>query len=261
MQPIGSEAIEAVRPAAGTDPAPGPGGPLLVVEDMTKRFVRHLQGGMVLPVIAGVALTVGRGECVVLGGRSGVGKSSILKMVWGSYGATAGRILVADGAAMVDVATAEPRAVLALRRRAMGYVSQFLRVVPRVPTRMIVAEPLLAAGLEAEAAMAAAEAMLDRLALPRRLWDLPPATFSGGEQQRVNVARGFVRPMPLMLLDEPTASLDGDNRAAVVALIAERKRAGTGFLGIFHDERARAAVADRIIDVAAFAPGSAEDRR
>ncbi len=265
MSPIAIEAVPPAvpiaRPGTTSGTVPAADGHLLVVEGMSKRFVRHLQGGVVLPVVSGVALTVGRGECVVLGGRSGVGKSSILKMVWGSYGVSAGRILVADGAVMVDVATAEPRAVLALRRRAMGYVSQFLRVVPRVPTRTIVAEPLLAEGVEAEAAVAAAEAMLDRLALPRRLWDLPPATFSGGEQQRVNVARGFVRAMPLMLLDEPTASLDGDNRAAVVALIAERKRAGTGFLGIFHDERAREAVADRVVDVAAFAPVTTEDRR
>jgi len=226
----------------------------LELRDVAKSFTMHLRDGVHLPVVANLSFTVGPGECVVLGGPSGAGKSSILKMVFGNYGVDRGAILVADDNAVVDVATASPREVLAARRTTIGYVSQFLRVVPRVAARDIVAEPLLAAGCPRDAAETKANALLRRLNLPERLWDLPPATFSGGEQQRVNVARGFINSRPLMLLDEPTASLDAANRAVVVALIGEAKAAGSSFLGIFHDDEVREAVADRIVDVTRFAP-------
>jgi alpha-D-ribose 1-methylphosphonate 5-triphosphate synthase subunit PhnL len=183
----------------------------------------------------------------------GAGKSSILKMVFGNYAVDRGEILVANDNTVIDLASAAPRAVLAARRTMIGYVSQFLRVVPRVAAHEIVAEPLVAAGVERGLASDEAGALLRRLNLPERLWQLPPATFSGGEQQRVNVARGFISGRPLMLLDEPTASLDAANRQVVVDLIGEAKAAGTSFLGIFHDEEMRNAVADRIVDVTRFA--------
>jgi alpha-D-ribose 1-methylphosphonate 5-triphosphate synthase subunit PhnL len=134
----------------------------------------------------------------------------------------------------------------------MGYVSQFLRVIPRVSALEIVAAAARDAGLDAAAARERAAALLARLHLPERLWSLPPATFSGGEQQRVNIARGFAGEHQLLILDEPTASLDAANREAVIALIAERRARGAGFLAIFHDEDVRARVADRVIDVSAF---------
>jgi len=223
--------------------------PILRVEDVAKSFTMHLRGGLAIPVVDHVAFEVFAGECVVLGGPSGAGKSSILKMVWGNYGVDRGRILVGD----IDVATAEPREVLALRRSVMGYVSQFLRVVPRVATLDVVMEPALAQGLDPAAARHRAEALLDRLNVPERLWSLPPATFSGGEQQRVNIARGLIADVRLLLLDEPTASLDAANRTAVVELIEAKKAAGTALLGIFHDIDARDRVATRIVDVTGFA--------
>lgn len=223
--------------------------PILRVEDVAKSFTMHLRGGLSIPVVDHVAFEVRAGECVVLGGPSGAGKSSILKMVWGNYGVDRGRIVVGD----VDVATAEPREVLALRRSVMGYVSQFLRVVPRVATLDVVMEPALAQGLDAAEAKARAEALLTRLNVPERLWSLPPATFSGGEQQRVNIARGMIADVRLLLLDEPTASLDAANRAAVVELIEAKKAAGTALLGIFHDIDVRDRVATRIVDVTGFA--------
>ena len=223
--------------------------PILRVEDVAKSFTMHLRGGLSIPVVEHVAFEVFAGECVVLGGPSGAGKSSILKMVWGNYGVDRGRILVAD----VDVATAEPRRVLALRRTVMGYVSQFLRVVPRVATLDVVMEPALAQGLARDAARTRAEDLLSRLNVPERLWSLPPATFSGGEQQRVNIARGLIADVRLLLLDEPTASLDAANRAAVVELIDAKKAAGTALLGIFHDIDVRDRVATRIVDVGGFA--------
>ncbi len=226
----------------------------LAVKNLAKTFTMHLRGGVRLPVVEHVSFDVAPGECVVLGGPSGAGKSSILKMVYGNYGVDAGAILLRHHGSEVDLASADPRMVLALRRDTIGYVSQFLRTVPRVSAIDIVAEPLVVRGGERSEATSRARDMLARLNLPERLWSLPPATFSGGEQQRVNIARGFITHHPVLLLDEPTASLDAANRAVVVDMIAQKKREGVAMLGIFHDEDVRSAVADRIVDVTGFAP-------
>jgi len=227
--------------------------PVLSVRSLAKAFTLHLQGGVRLKVVEDVDFDVNAGECVALGGPSGAGKSSILKMVYGNYRIDGGHALVEDADGPVDVAGADPRRMLALRRSRIAYVSQFLRVIPRVSARDVVAEPLRAEGVPAEEARERSGTLLARLNLPERLWDLPPATFSGGEQQRVNVARGFISNQPLMLLDEPTASLDAANRAVVVDLIREKKQAGCALLGIFHDAETREAAADRVVDVTRFA--------
>ncbi len=228
--------------------------PVLSVSGLDKSFTMHLQGGLELPVLAGVAFELHAGECVVLGGPSGAGKSSILKMVYGNYATCAGSAVYAAQGLSIDIASADPRAVMKLRRDVVGYVSQFLSVVPRVAALDVVAEPLMVRGFEAAAARDAAADLLARLNLPERLWSLPPATFSGGEQQRVNIARGFITGHPVLLLDEPTASLDARNRAVVIGMIAEKKAAGVGLLGIFHDGEVREAVGDRIVDVTGFTP-------
>ncbi|MCU1529097.1 MAG: Alpha-D-ribose 1-methylphosphonate 5-triphosphate synthase subunit PhnL [Frondihabitans sp.] len=232
-----------------TEPAP-----ILTVSGVDKTFTMHLQGGQQLAVLDHLDFDVNPGECVVLGGTSGVGKSTILKLVYGNYAADRGRILLRRASGEVDLADADPRVVLAARRDTMGYVSQFLRCVPRVPALQVVAEPLVDRGVPVDEARERAAAMLTRLSIPERLWSLPPATFSGGEQQRINIARGFLPDLALLLLDEPTASLDTRNRDAVVDLIHEKRARGVGMLGIFHDVEVREAVADRIIDVEAFAP-------
>jgi alpha-D-ribose 1-methylphosphonate 5-triphosphate synthase subunit PhnL len=224
----------------------------LTVSNLAKTFTMHLRGGLRLPVVSHAALIVNAGECVVLGGPSGVGKSSILKMIYGNYGVDKGEILIAHKGAVEDLATADPRLVIDIRRHTLGYVSQFLRTVPRVAALDIVAEPLLARGVALEEARKAAADLLARLNLPDTLWQLPPATFSGGEQQRVNIARGFITDHPVLLLDEPTASLDATNRAVVVEMIREKKKQGVALLGIFHDEDVRNEVADRIVDVTEF---------
>ncbi|WP_306131107.1 phosphonate C-P lyase system protein PhnL [Roseovarius sp. MMSF_3350] len=226
---------------------------MIEIENVSKNFVLHNQGGAIIPVMAGASLSVGRGECVALTGASGAGKSTLMRMIYGNYLAASGRIVVGG----VDVARAEPREILALRRETLGYVSQFLRVVPRVPTREVVAEPLLAVGVDRDVAMARAEELLGRLNIPEGLWGLSPTTFSGGEQQRVNIARGFAHGYPAMLLDEPTASLDAANRETVLSLIEEAKARGAAIVGIFHDEAARARVCDREIDVSVFTPKAA----
>ncbi|MGJ5010858.1 phosphonate C-P lyase system protein PhnL [Bradyrhizobium oligotrophicum] len=226
---------------------------MIDVESAEKTFTMHLQGGISLPVVRGVSFQVRSGECVVLSGPSGAGKSSILKMIFGNYRCDGGRIGVRHLGAMTDLAGAEPRLVLNARRQTIGYVSQFLRAVPRVPALDVVAEPLIAAGLPREDARVRAGALLRRLTIPERLWSLPPSTFSGGEQQRVNIARGFISDLPVLLLDEPTASLDAANRAVVVDLIAAKKRDGVAMLAIVHDDEIRAQIADRTVDVTTFA--------
>lgn len=217
---------------------------MLRTEGLAKAFVLHLQGGVRIPVLDGVDLAVRAGECVALAGPSGAGKSTLLRSLHGNYRADGGRILVRHDGAMVDLASADPRTIVAVRARTLGYVSQFLRVVPRVPAIDIVADA--SRGTERAAARAAAEALLDRLGIPRRLHGLPPATFSGGEQQRVNLARGFIGAHPILLLDEPTASLDTANRDTVIGMIREAKAKGVAIVGIFHDAMVREAVADRL---------------
>jgi alpha-D-ribose 1-methylphosphonate 5-triphosphate synthase subunit PhnL len=229
----------------------------LVVSEVFKSFIMHLRDGIKLPVVKAVNFSVASGECVVLGGPSGIGKSSILKMLYGNYAVDAGQILVEHRQRIVDIASTDPRTIIDVRRQTMGYVSQFLRTVPRVAAIDVVAEPLVARGVEPTEAKDKAAELLCKLNLPRELWSLPPSTFSGGEQQRVNIARGFITSHRILLLDEPTASLDATNRRVVVEMIAAKKAEGVAMLGIFHDEEVREAVADRILDVAKFSPRKA----
>jgi alpha-D-ribose 1-methylphosphonate 5-triphosphate synthase subunit PhnL len=226
---------------------------MIEIRNAAKTFTMHLQGGIELPVVRGVSFQVAAGECVALSGPSGAGKSSILKMIFGNYRCDDGHIGIRHRGAVIDLATAEPRQVLGVRRSTVGYVSQFLRAVPRVPTIEVVAEPLIANGMTRAEAHEKAGALLRQLNIPERLWTLPPSTFSGGEQQRVNIARGFISDLPILLLDEPTASLDAANRTVVVELIGRKRRQGVAIVAIVHDDEVRHQIADRIIDVTAFA--------
>ena len=222
---------------------------MLRVEGVGKTFVLHLQGGVVIPVLDGVGFEVLAGRCLALVGASGAGKSTLMRSLCGNYRVDRGRVLVRHEGTMVDLAGADPRVVLEVRRRTLGYVSQFLRVVPRVAALEIVAEAAILRGVAAEVARAEASRLLLRLNIPVRLHGLPPATFSGGEQQRVNLARGFVAGHPVLLLDEPTASLDPANAAVVVEMILEAKARGAAIVGIFHDPAVRAAVAEASLNV------------
>jgi alpha-D-ribose 1-methylphosphonate 5-triphosphate synthase subunit PhnL len=230
---------------------------MIKVEGLSKSFTLHTQGGVRIPVFANLSLTVQSGECVCLHGPSGAGKSTLLRSLYANYKPDAGRILVRHAGEMVDLVAAEPWRVVEMRRRTIGYVSQFLRVIPRVPTLDIVADPAKVLGRTAEAAEARARDLLIRLNIPERLWRLAPATFSGGEQQRVNIARSFAVDYPILLLDEPTASLDAANRQVVIALIREAKARGAAIVGIFHDAEVREAVADRLFEVATFQKAAA----
>lgn len=225
---------------------------MIRVSDVAKTFTLHNQDATVLPVFAGVGFGVDAGEAVVLHGASGVGKSSLLRILYGNYRPTAGQVEIRHVGRMVDIVAATPRAVLEVRRRTLGWVSQFLRVIPRVSALDIVRDPLLARGAAEPEATRRARDMLARLNLPERLWALPPATFSGGEQQRVNIARSFVDPAPVLLLDEPTASLDAANRDVVVELIGEARNTGAAIVGIFHDAEVRDRVATRLLDLTRY---------
>jgi alpha-D-ribose 1-methylphosphonate 5-triphosphate synthase subunit PhnL len=215
---------------------------MIRVSGLCKSFTLHNQGGIRIPVLENVSLNVKRGECVVLAGASGAGKSTLLRSIYANYLAEAGSIQVRHDDAWVDLVGAAPHVVLDIRERTLGHVSQFLRVIPRISAIDLVAQPLLSRGFDDAAARDRAAAMLGKLAIPEALWALPPATFSGGEQQRVNIAMTFARDYPVLLLDEPTASLDADNRQAVIDLIVEARDNGAAIAGIFHDEFVRAAV-------------------
>lgn len=221
---------------------------MIDIQNVSKTFTLHNQGAAVIRVLDNVNLSVKAGECVALTGQSGAGKSTLMRLIYGNYKAQSGQIRIGN----VDLVSAEARQVIGVRRENLGYVSQFLRVVPRVPAIQVVAEPLRAVGVDEGVALARASELLSELNIPENLWNLSPTTFSGGEQQRVNIARGFAYQYPAMLLDEPTASLDPVNRSVVLNLILEAKQRGAAIVGIFHDSDARKQVCDREIDVSEF---------
>ena len=223
---------------------------MLKIEGLCKEFTLHQQGGVRIPVLDGVSLEVAEGEAVAVTGPSGRGKSSLLKLIYGTYLATRGAIHVRHCGEWVQTIRAAPRAMIELRQQTIGYVTQFLRVIPRVPALDLVAEPLIERGIEPALAAERASHLLSRLNISEKLWSLSPMTFSGGEQQRVNIARGFAAPYPILLLDEPTASLDQENKARVLAMIAEARAQGSAIIGIFHDALDRKGVCNREFDLA-----------
>ncbi len=222
---------------------------VIEVSKLTKRFRLHTQGRTEIPVFEDYSFQVDPGESVALAGPSGAGKSTLLRLLYGNYRVDRGEIRVMHRGGVIDLAEAVPREVLAVRLWTVGYVSQFLRVVPRVPALHVVTEPLRARGVDAPEAEHRAAELLMRLRIPRRLWSLSPTTFSGGEQQRINLARGFAATYPVMLLDEPTASLDARNRATVVEMIQEANQSGCAVIGIFHDDDVRKRIAGRTVTI------------
>jgi alpha-D-ribose 1-methylphosphonate 5-triphosphate synthase subunit PhnL len=217
---------------------------MLRAVNIGKTFTLHAQGGVQIDALAGVSLDVEQGECVVLVGPSGAGKSTLLRCLYGNYLASSGSIAIRSDAhdtQHVAITGAEPHDVLRLRRNVVGYVSQFLRVIPRVTTLTLVAEPLVSRGVAEDEARERAAALLARLNVPERLWSLA--------QQRVNIARGLIAGHPLLLLDEPTASLDAENREVVADLIIEARERGAAIVGIFHDEDTRTKVATRRLEL------------
>ena len=221
----------------------------LQIENLSKSFILHNQGEVNFQVFENVSLDVYPGECVVLAGESGLGKSTILRCLYANYLSDSGAIIFNHDNQSQDLNQLSDRALIQLRREKIAYVSQFLRVIPRIPALEIVMQPMLDIGYERKQAEQRASELLAHLNIPERLWQISPTTFSGGEQQRINIAREFTVIRPLMLLDEPTASLDAVNRAAVIELIQEAKDQQSAIIGIFHDIESREQVADRVLDL------------
>jgi alpha-D-ribose 1-methylphosphonate 5-triphosphate synthase subunit PhnL len=224
---------------------------MVSIYNLSKSFILHLSGPTILKAIAGVTLSAKAGQCLAIAGASGSGKSSLLRCVYGNYLISEGEIYLRDGQKAIALSEARPRVILDLRRRVISYVSQFLRVIPRVSALEVVAEPLIARGYAKKLARSAAADLLNRLHIPKRLQELPPATFSGGERQRVNIARGLIWPAPILLLDEPTASLDAANKKVVFQLIQEAKSRGAAVIGVFHDQEALVAMSDDVYHMGA----------
>ncbi|MEO0542085.1 MAG: phosphonate C-P lyase system protein PhnL [Cyanobacteria bacterium P01_A01_bin.105] len=215
---------------------------LLHASNVIKGFTLHTQGGIHLPVLTGVSLTLNPGECVALSGPSGSGKSTFMRTLYANYRIDRGDIWVRHQTQWVNLPQLPPHELMAVRRHTLGYVSQFLRVIPRVPALDVAAEPLIDSGVDRTVAQDKIRRLFQQLNLPERLWSLSPTTFSGGEKQRVNIARAFAMDYPILLLDEPTSALDAANRAVVIDLIRQRKARGCGLIGIFHDEAVKQAV-------------------
>jgi|TARA_A200000113_G_scaffold1704_1_gene1724 alpha-D-ribose 1-methylphosphonate 5-triphosphate synthase subunit PhnL len=218
---------------------------MIQIKNLNKSFQLYNQNDTNINVFKNINFRVNKGEVVALTGNSGTGKSTLLKLIYGSYVISKGDVLISD----INIRKSSPRDILKLRKNKLGYVSQFLRVVPRVPTIDVVIEPLLEIGCEKKIALKKAQEILERLNIPKNLWNLSPLTFSGGEQQRVNIARGFIHNYPYLLLDEPTASLDQNNKNVVLDLIEKAKLNGSAIIGIFHDETARNKVATREVNL------------
>jgi alpha-D-ribose 1-methylphosphonate 5-triphosphate synthase subunit PhnL len=226
------------------------------VSNLSKDFTLHLQGGLHLPILSGVDMKVDAGECVVIHAPSGAGKSTLLRCLYANYRASGGSVRIRHGGDWVDLAVAPARQIHAVRHSTLGFVTQFLRVIPRIATLDLVAEPLIVKGIGQKEAQEQAKALLTRLRIPMRLWHVPPATFSGGEQQRVNIARTMISDYPILLLDEPTASLDEANRNTVIDMINGARERGAAIVGIFHDETVRRALATRLFPIPPVQPVS-----
>ena len=189
----------------------------LEVKNLNKTFTVHTRGGIEVKGFENINLSVKQGEFLSLYGPSGAGKSSILKTLFRTYTTTSGNIIFhKDNGSTIDIANATESEILNLRKSEIGYVSQFLQILPRISAVDVVSEQLIFKGESEEVARQKAKEMLDYLSIREELFDLSPLTFSGGEQQRVNIAKGIIAPKSLLLLDEPTASLDRTNTMKVV---------------------------------------------
>ncbi len=221
--------------------------PILEVQNLTKQFHMHLIDGRIIEPLHALSFRVQAGHAFVISGRSGAGKTSILKCIYRTYLTTDGTIWYdSQRFGRIDLATADEDVIVALREQEVGFCSQFLKALPRIPAIAIVAEPLMKRGMARTAALEQATAWLKRLGIDESRWQASPLTFSGGEQQRINLARAFIAAPRLLLLDEPTASLDAASKSIVLTMMAEARKAGTTMLIVSHDMTALETLADEI---------------
>lgn len=223
---------------------------ILEVKNLNKHFIAHTRGGVEVSGFKNISFNLQKGQFLSIAGKSGSGKSSILKVLYRSYLPSSGVANLYDsGRLIASITEASDSEILALREKYVGYVSQFLQVLPRVSALNIVANPLILQGESECVAKNKAKEMLSYFGIKESLFDLSPLTFSGGEQQRVNIAKGIIAPKKLLLLDEPTASLDKENRNKVLQKLALLKQQGISMIGIFHDKESMEAISDEIYNI------------
>ena len=227
-------------------------GNVLSVRQLSKHFILHILGGKVIAGCEEIGFDLKQGEFLGLTGPSGAGKSTVLKWIYRTYLPTSGQMLYTgkDGR-QIDLACAPEREMIRLRRREIGYVSQFLKVMPRVPAVDVLAGELRQKGWEMERARQRAREFLKIMDINQALWDAYPSTFSGGEQQRINLARTLITEPRLLLLDEPTASLDIVTRQIVIRVLKDSKAAGATMIGVFHDLDVMGRLVDRVFGIEA----------
>ena len=219
----------------------------LEVKNLKKTFTVHTQGSVEVKGFEDINFKLKQGEFLSLFGPSGAGKSSILKTLYRTYNTTSGEInFYKDNGSIVNISNSTESEILNLRKNDLGYVSQFLQILPRISAVDVVATELIQKGESEEVAKEKAKEMLDYLSIKEELFNLSPLTFSGGEQQRVNIAKGIIAPKSLLLLDEPTASLDKNNTLKVIDKLQDLKKQGVSMVGIFHDQDAMEMISDKI---------------
>lgn len=218
----------------------------LEVKNLRKQFFLHILNDKKIDALEDINFAMNHGEIVGLTGKSGSGKSSLMKCLYGTYLVNGGEILYDSSQyGVIDIAKANEHEILQIRKKELTYCSQFLHVIPRVPALEIVAEQLVVEGVEVDEAFETAKDFLSRLGLPKELWDAYPSTFSGGEQQRINVAQAIISKPRFLLIDEPTASLDLRTKDVVIQMIQDLKQSGTSVILITHDEYTLTNLADR----------------
>jgi alpha-D-ribose 1-methylphosphonate 5-triphosphate synthase subunit PhnL len=223
---------------------------VLQVKNLAKSFTMHIRGDVVIPSFAGVSFRTEAGTLLAITGPSGIGKSSLLKCIYRTYLPSAGEIVyTAKDGREIDLASAGDWEVLTLRRSEIGYVSQFFRVMPRISALETLIEPLVSRGAGREQALEQARQMLTHVGLGRTLWDMYPSTFSGGEKQRLNILHAIITKPRLVLLDEPTASLDRGYKDRIMEMILALKAEGTAMIGVFPDRDALLALSDTRYDL------------
>lgn len=222
---------------------------MLQIKNFGKRFtIHHLDKTM--QAVEHINFSLEQGEFVGIVGKSGSGKSTILKSIYRTYLPDMGNIIYhSKRYGLIDLAYATEREILYLRKHEIGYVSQFLNVMPRTTSRELVEKALLEMGETEEAAQKEAEKALRHFELDRNLWDTYPNTFSGGEKLRLNIAMATVKKPRLLLLDEPTASLDQESKVKVREIIEKLKASGTTLVGIFHDIEFMDGLCDQVFDM------------
>ncbi len=222
---------------------------ILEVNDLSKVFNLHVLNDKRIEALKKINFSMKEGEIIGLTGKSGSGKSSLMKCIYRTYLASAGEIIYKSISGNIDLVKADDHEIIELRKNEITYCSQFLSVIPRVPAVDVVCENLFRIEKDRQIAREQTKEMLERLGLPTELWDAFPSTFSGGEQQRINIARAVIASPRFLLIDEPTASLDVKTKDVVIDLILELKKNGTSVLCISHDEYTLERLVDRRLDL------------